>query len=68
MNKEIKWAAIQPLTGGMYFGEKGRKQTELGEAAYDVEQYAEKEVERSEKESAGPESQRDQVPSEYRGS
>ena len=37
---------VRELTGGMYFGEKGRKQTELGEAAYDVEQYAEKEVER----------------------
>jgi len=37
---------VRELTGGMYFGEKGRKQTALGEAAYDVEQYAEKEVER----------------------
>lgn len=37
---------VRELTGGMYFGEKGRKQTELGEAAYDVEQYAVKEVER----------------------
>jgi 3-isopropylmalate dehydrogenase len=30
----------------MYFGEKGRKQTDMGEAAYDVEQYSVKEVER----------------------
>ena len=37
---------VRELTGGMYFGEKGRKQTDLGEAAYDVEQYAVKEVER----------------------
>ncbi len=37
---------VRELTGGMYFGEKGRKQTELGEAAYDVEQYSVKEVER----------------------
>ncbi len=37
---------VRELTGGMYFGEKGRKETELGEAAYDIEQYAVKEVER----------------------
>ena len=37
---------VRELTGGMYFGEKGRKQTDMGEAAYDVEQYSEKEVER----------------------
>lgn len=37
---------VRELTGGMYFGDKGRKQTELGEAAYDVEQYSVKEVER----------------------
>lgn len=37
---------IRELTGGIYFGEKGFKQTELGLAAYDVEQYAEDEVRR----------------------
>lgn len=37
---------VRELTGGMYFGEKGRKQTDMGEAAYDVELYSEKEVER----------------------
>ncbi len=37
---------VRELTGGMYFGDKGRKQTEMGEAAYDVEQYSVKEVER----------------------
>lgn len=37
---------VRELTGGMYFGEKGRKQTDMGEAAYDVEIYSEKEVER----------------------
>ena len=37
---------VRELTGGMYFGEKGRKQTDMGEAAYDVEQYSVKEVER----------------------
>ncbi|MCD8215219.1 MAG: 3-isopropylmalate dehydrogenase [Clostridiales bacterium] len=37
---------VRELTGGMYFGEKGRKQTDMGEAAYDVEIYAEEEVKR----------------------
>jgi len=37
---------VRELTGGIYFGEKGFKQTELGLAAYDVEQYAEEEVRR----------------------
>lgn len=37
---------VRELTGGIYFGEKGFKQTELGLAAYDVEQYAEEEVKR----------------------
>ncbi len=34
------------LTGGIYFGEKGRKITEMGETAYDVEQYSVEEVKR----------------------
>jgi 3-isopropylmalate dehydrogenase len=37
---------IRELTGGIYFGEKGYKDTELGRAAYDVEQYSEEEVRR----------------------
>ncbi|MBN7774501.1 3-isopropylmalate dehydrogenase [Clostridium aminobutyricum] len=37
---------VRELTGGIYFGEKGFKQTDLGLAAYDVEQYAEEEVRR----------------------
>lgn len=37
---------VRELTGGIYFGEKGFKDTELGPAAYDVEQYAEEEVRR----------------------
>lgn len=37
---------VRELTGGIYFGEKGTKETELGHAAYDVEQYSETEVER----------------------
>jgi len=37
---------VRELTGGIYFGEKGYKDTPLGRAAYDVEQYAEEEVRR----------------------
>lgn len=37
---------VRELTGGIYFGEKGYKDTELGRAAYDVEIYSEMEVER----------------------
>jgi 3-isopropylmalate dehydrogenase len=37
---------VRELTGGMYFGEKGRKQTDMGEAAWDTELYAEEEVRR----------------------
>jgi len=37
---------VRELTGGIYFGEKGVKDTPLGPAAYDVELYAEEEVRR----------------------
>ena len=37
---------VRELTGGIYFGEKGTKETEMGPAAYDVEQYSEGEVRR----------------------
>lgn len=38
---------VRELTGGIYFGEKGTvAETNLGPAAYDVEQYAEEEVRR----------------------
>lgn len=37
---------VRELTGGIYFGEKGSKNTELGRAAYDIEMYSEMEVER----------------------
>ena len=37
---------VRELTGGIYFGEKGVKETELGLAAYDVEIYSEQEVKR----------------------
>lgn len=38
---------VRELTGGMYFGERGRMQTEnMGEAAFDTEKYSEFEIER----------------------
>ena len=37
---------VRELTGGIYFGEKGVKETEKGTAAYDVEEYSEMEVRR----------------------
>lgn len=37
---------VRELTGGIYFGKKGVKDTDLGPAAYDIEQYAEEEVRR----------------------
>lgn len=37
---------VRELTGGIYFGEKGTKETDMGPAAYDVEQYSEEEVRR----------------------
>ena len=37
---------VRELTGGIYFGEKGVKDTDLGPAAYDIEQYAEEEARR----------------------
>lgn len=37
---------VRELTGGIYFGEKGTKKTDMGPAAYDVELYSEEEVRR----------------------
>jgi len=37
---------VRELTGGIYFGEKGNKDTVLSPAAYDVEMYSEEEVRR----------------------
>ncbi len=37
---------VRELTGGIYFGERGYKDTEMGRSAYDVMIYSEKEVER----------------------
>lgn len=37
---------VRELTGGIYFGEEGRRQGKFGEEAYDTESYGEGEVER----------------------
>lgn len=37
---------VRELTGGMYFGERGRSQGPQGEEAYDTERYSEAEIER----------------------
>ncbi len=37
---------IRELTGGMYFGDRGRKQTDMGEGAWDTELYTYEEVRR----------------------
>ena len=37
---------VRELTGGIYFGERGLKDTPMGKAAFDVEQYSEMEVKR----------------------
>ncbi|NCB41925.1 MAG: 3-isopropylmalate dehydrogenase [Clostridia bacterium] len=37
---------VRELTGGIYFGEKGTKDTPMGKAAYDVEIYSEGEIKR----------------------
>lgn len=37
---------VRELTGGIYFGEKGIKETDMGKIAYDVEEYSEMEVKR----------------------
>ncbi len=45
-DKGIDIMVVRELTGGMYFGDRGRKQTDLGEAAWDTEMYAYEEVRR----------------------
>ena len=45
-DKGIDIMVVRELTGGMYFGDRGRKQTDLGEAAWDTEMYAVEEVRR----------------------
>lgn len=42
----IDLVIVRELIGGIYFGERGHKDTDMGPAAYDVEQYSEGEVKR----------------------
>ncbi len=42
----IDVCVVRELTGGMYFGDRGRRQGDMGEEAYDTECYSEVEVER----------------------
>jgi len=44
--KGIDILIVRELTGGIYFGERGRKLTENGTSAYDTEIYNEKEIRR----------------------
>ena len=44
--KGIDIMVVRELTGGMYFGDRGRKQTDMGEAAWDTELYSVEEVRR----------------------
>ena len=37
---------VRELTGGIYFGEKGRENTEDGTTAYDIERYSQMEIKR----------------------
>ena len=45
-DRGIDIMVVRELTGGMYFGERGRKETPLGTAAWDTEMYAVEEVRR----------------------
>lgn len=42
----LHMVVVRELTGGIYFGERGSKMTDMGPAAYDVEMYSEGEVKR----------------------
>ena len=44
--KGVDLVMIRELTGGIYFGERGRRVGKMGNEAYDTECYSEKEVER----------------------
>ena len=46
INGGLDIVVVRELTGGIYFGEKGFKETEMGPAAYDVEQYSTEEIRR----------------------
>lgn len=44
--KGFDMVIVRELTGGIYFGERGRREGAMGPEAYDTECYSEKEVER----------------------
>lgn len=44
--KGIDTVFVRELTGGIYFGERGRRNTENGTEAFDTERYSEMEIER----------------------
>ncbi|MDD3214384.1 MAG: 3-isopropylmalate dehydrogenase [Eubacteriales bacterium] len=44
--KGVDLIIVRELTGGMYFGPRGRGQSEMGENAYDTEIYSKGEIER----------------------
>ncbi len=46
IGKGLDICVVRELTGGIYFGEKGFKETEYGKGAYDVKIYSEGEVKR----------------------
>ncbi|MGI6577952.1 MAG: 3-isopropylmalate dehydrogenase [Eubacteriales bacterium] len=47
VHRGVDLVVVRELTGGLYFGEKGRRPTEnMGQAAYDTMYYTEKEIER----------------------
>ena len=45
-DKGIDIMVVRELTGGMYFGDRGRKDSPLGQAAWDTEMYAVEEIRR----------------------
>lgn len=46
VEKGVDIVMVRELTGGIYFGERGRRQGENGEEAYDTEAYSVMEIER----------------------
>jgi len=46
IDKGFDMVMVRELTGGIYFGERGRRKTSNGEEAYDTETYSEMEIER----------------------
>ena len=46
IKRGLDLVVVRELTGGIYFGERGHKDTDMGYAAYDVEQYSEGEIRR----------------------